>query len=259
MTDVKELIDKVGYFFRQEQEIYGAEVLELGLSDLRDLPTAADSGEAAATKSLAPVVTLNANQDDKARLLEEFARDIQNCTKCSLASGRKQVVFGSGNVDATLMFVGEGPGREEDQQGLPFVGPAGNILDRMIVKMGFRRDEVYIANVVKCRPPGNRNPEPEEMRACLPYLEKQIKIIRPKYIICLGRTAVTALLGLEGSLATLRGKPYSYHDIKVVITYHPAALLRTKKLFWDAFEDLKLFRRVYDAEIGDKPPMESNA
>jgi len=256
---LKELIDKVSRFFRQEQEIYGAEVLELGLSDLRELPTVAGPGEVVAAKTLAPVVDLDVNRADRAHLFAEFAREVQSCTKCPLARGRKQVVFGTGNASATLMFVGEGPGREEDLQGLPFVGPAGKILDRMIAKVGFTRDEVYIANVVKCRPPGNRNPAPEEVHNCLPYLEKQIKIIRPRYIICLGRVAVAALLNLEGSLARLRGKVYSYAGTKVFVTYHPAALLRTKKLFWDTFEDLKLFRRVYDAEVGDKPSMETKA
>jgi DNA polymerase len=152
------------------------------------------------------------------------------------------VVFGSGNPDADLMFIGEGPGAEEDRKGLPFVGPAGALLTRIIQAIDLQREQVYIANMVKCRPPGNRDPKPEEVAACRPYLEAQVDLVRPKVIVCLGRVAAQALLGTDESLGRLRGRWHSVRGVDTRMTYHPAALLRHEKWKRPTWEDMKTVR-----------------
>lgn len=172
--------------------------------------------------------------------LEELRAAIGDCRLCKLCSGRTHLVFGVGNPRAKLMFVGEGPGRDEDLQGEPFVGRAGQLLTDIITKgMGMQRSDVYIANVVKCRPPENRNPEPDEVAACEPFLKKQIDLIRPEIIVGLGKFAVQTLLQSKVAISRLRGNWHSYHGIKLMPTFHPAYLLRNpadKKLVW---EDIK--------------------
>jgi len=172
--------------------------------------------------------------------LEDLRDDIGDCRRCKLHLGRTHVVFGIGNPNAKLMFVGEGPGRDEDLKGEPFVGRAGQLLTDIITKgMGLTRDAVYIANVVKCRPPQNRNPEPEEVASCEPFLKKQIELIRPKIIVALGKFAVQALLQSKVPITRLRGNWHTYMGIKLMPTFHPAYLLRNpadKKLVW---EDIK--------------------
>jgi uracil-DNA glycosylase len=176
----------------------------------------------------------------KAKTLEELRAAIGDCQLCKLCSGRTHLVFGVGNPQAKLMFIGEGPGRDEDLQGEPFVGRAGQLLTDIITKgMGLSREEVYIANVVKCRPPENRNPEPDEVASCEPFLKRQIDIVRPEIIIALGKFAVQALLQTKAPITKLRGRWHSYHGIKLMPTFHPAYLLRNpgdKKLVW---EDIK--------------------
>ena len=176
----------------------------------------------------------------QAKSLEELRAAIGDCQRCKLCSGRTHLVFGVGNPKAKLMFVGEGPGRDEDLQGEPFVGRAGQLLTDIITKgMGLKRDDVYIANVVKCRPPENRNPEPDEVAACEPFLKKQIDLIRPKIIVGLGKFAVQTLLQSKVPITKVRGNWHSYHGIKLMPTFHPAYLLRNpadKKLVW---EDIK--------------------
>jgi len=172
--------------------------------------------------------------------LEELRAAIGDCRRCKLCSGRTNLVFGVGNPRAKLMFVGEGPGRDEDLQGEPFVGRAGQLLTDIITKgMGLKREDVYICNVVKCRPPENRNPEPDEVAACEPFLKKQIDIVRPDIIVALGKFAVQTLLQSKVPIGKLRGNWSSYHGIKLMPTFHPAYLLRNpadKKLVW---EDIK--------------------
>ena len=176
----------------------------------------------------------------QAKNLEELRAAIGDCQRCKLCSGRTHLVFGVGNPRAKLMFVGEGPGRDEDLQGEPFVGRAGQLLTDIITKgMGLKREDVYIANVVKCRPPENRNPEPDEVAACEPFLKKQIDLIRPKIIVGLGKFAVQTLLQSKVPITKVRGNWHSYHGIKLMPTFHPAYLLRNpadKKLVW---EDIK--------------------
>ncbi|MFZ2852547.1 MAG: uracil-DNA glycosylase [Rhodocyclaceae bacterium] len=174
---------------------------------------------------------------------DELAHSVADCRACGLCAERKQAVLGVGDLAADWLFIGEGPGAEEDARGEPFVGPAGKLLDAMLAAIDLQRGEdVYIANAVKCRPPGNRTPESAEMAVCAPYLQRQIALLQPKVIVLLGRAAVHSVLGEEGSLASLRGKPFVYRDgersIPVVVTYHPAYLLRTLPDKAKAWEDL---------------------
>ncbi len=173
--------------------------------------------------------------------LLSIREDIGDCTRCKLhAQGRTQVVFGVGNPTADLMFVGEAPGADEDVQGVPFVGRAGQLLTKMIVAMGFTRDEVYIANVIKCRPPGNRNPEPDEIARCEPFLFRQIATIQPKVVVALGAFAAKTLLETDQPISRLRGRLYEFRGAKLIPTFHPSFLLRSPGYKREAWEDLKL-------------------
>lgn len=161
------------------------------------------------------------------------------CRLCKLCNGRKHVVFGDGSLDAPIVFVGEGPGRDEDLQGLPFVGAAGQLLNRIIVAMKLTRPQVYICNVVKCRPPNNRPPEQDEIAACMPYLEQQLAVIRPQVICALGKTAAAALLETGAPMGALRGRVFERKGIPLVVTYHPAYLLRNPAAKKDLWEDMQ--------------------
>jgi uracil-DNA glycosylase family 4 len=172
----------------------------------------------------------------------------RECRRCGLCGQRRQAVFGVGHESAPWLFVGEGPGADEDEKGEPFVGQAGKLLDSMLAALGLQRGrEVYIANVVKCRPPGNRVPAPEEAAACAPFLDRQVDLIQPKLIVALGRTAAIRLTGAEASLASLRGRVHAYRGIPLVITYHPAYLLRNLPDKSKAWEDLLFARRTLAA------------
>jgi DNA polymerase len=170
-------------------------------------------------------------------------RELGECTRCKLSGGRTHLVFGVGSPTAELMFVGEGPGADEDQQGEPFVGKAGQLLTKMIEAMGFRREEVYIANVVKCRPPGNRNPEPDEIEPCEPFLRAQIAAIRPRVLVALGKFAAQTLLRDPTPITRLRGAWREYEGVRLMPTFHPAYLLRSPAEKGKAWEDLKLVVR----------------
>lgn len=171
--------------------------------------------------------------------LNDLREAAMKCTKCVLANGRTNVVFGEGDPNARLMFIGEGPGEQEDIKGRPFVGRAGQLLDKMIAAMGYKREEVYIANIVKCRPPQNRAPLPDEAISCLPYLRAQISFIKPKIIVPLGAVAVKFLLQTNAGISQVRGKFLDYHGYKVLPTFHPAFLLRSPGKKKEAWEDLK--------------------
>jgi len=187
---------------------------------------------------------------EKSQSLSELEKLICNCTKCNLHKGRNKFVFGTGSPDADVIVIGEGPGAEEDKQGLPFVGRAGLLLTEMLKAIKFSRDEVYIANIIKCRPPENRTPLPEEMDTCFPYLKKQINLIRPKLILCLGLTAAKGLLKSRESLTNLRGKVFEFGEARVMVTYHPAALLRNPNWKRPCWEDLKMFRKLFEEISG---------
>jgi uracil-DNA glycosylase family 4 len=175
---------------------------------------------------------------------------IGDCQRCRLATGRNKIVFADGDANAQLMFVGEGPGADEDAQGLPFVGRAGQLLNNMIGAMGLKREQVYIANIVKCRPPQNRKPEPDEAHTCMPFLERQIEVVRPRVLVALGATAATYLLGMRGSIGSMRGRIHDYRGIQTVVTYHPAYLLRDPTQKKEAWKDLQMAM----AALGVKAP-----
>ncbi|MFI5202496.1 MAG: uracil-DNA glycosylase family protein [Candidatus Kapaibacterium sp.] len=181
-----------------------------------------------------------------AKTLPELEELIHDCQKCRLGATRTKFVFGVGNPNAKVLVIGEAPGADEDAQGEPFVGRAGQLLNKMLAAVDFKREEVYIANILKSRPPNNRDPKPDEVEACEPYLWKQIAIIKPKLILCLGRIAGTNLLKLTESLGKMRGQPYDFCGIPVIVTYHPAALLRNPDWKHGAWEDLKKLRRMYE-------------
>jgi DNA polymerase len=175
--------------------------------------------------------------------------DIGDCTRCKLHTlGRKQIVFGVGNPEADLMFVGEAPGADEDLQGEPFVGRAGQLLTKIIEAIGLTREDVYIANVIKCRPPGNRNPEPDEVEQCEPFLFRQIEIIKPKVIVALGKFAAQTLLRTLDPISRLRGRVYDYRGAKLIPTFHPAYLLRNPSSKREVWEDMKLVRSLLQSD-----------
>jgi uracil-DNA glycosylase family 4 len=199
---------------------------------------------------LAPLPVERVAPAEKAAALQVIQKEIGDCTRCPLAyAGRHNIVFGDGDPNTRLMFVGEGPGADEDAQGLPFVGKAGQLLNNMIGAMGLKREQVYIANIVKCRPPANRVPEPVEANTCAQFLLRQIDVVQPQVIVALGATAATYLQGVKQSLASLRGSWHSCRGAKVAVTYHPAFLLRDPRQKGEAWKDLQ---RVM-VELGLKP------
>jgi uracil-DNA glycosylase len=219
---------------------------ELGITDFyrrapRELPAAPPKAEELATLVSAKLPILDQPAGiNKIAALKEIRDDIGDCTRCRLHKGRTNLVFGVGNPNADLMFVGEGPGADEDAQGEPFVGRAGQLLNNMISAMGLRREDVYIANVVKCRPPSNRTPERDECDTCSPFLLRQIDVIRPKVIVALGAVAAKNLLSVNDSMANLRGRFYDFRGIKLAVTYHPAFLLRDPRQKKEAWKDLQM-------------------
>jgi DNA polymerase len=183
------------------------------------------------------VITLARSRQEA---LSTIVADLGDCTRCKLHRGRTNIVFGVGSPDTRLMFVGEGPGADEDEQGIPFVGRAGQLLTQIIKAMGFERDQVYIANVVKCRPPDNRNPEPDEIERCEPFLMRQIDIIKPAVIVALGKFAAQTLLRTTQPISRLRGQFHRIGDIRVMPTFHPSYLLRNPSAKREVWEDMKL-------------------
>ena len=221
-----------------------------------------------ANESILPILTPHAEQavTDPVAALKLIREDLGDCTRCKLhKQGRKQIVFGVGNPRAELMFVGEGPGADEDAQGEPFVGRAGQLLNNMIKAMGISREDVYIANVVKCRPPGNRTPERDETETCSPFLMRQIAVVKPKVVVALGAVAAKNLLAMNASMMELRGRFYdfmpagarssdpSWQGTKLAVTYHPAFLLRDPRQKGEAWKDLQMVMKF----LGIEPPKKS--
>ncbi|HEY4379823.1 MAG TPA: uracil-DNA glycosylase [Acidobacteriaceae bacterium] len=214
-------------------------------------PVVPDSMKLVSFNDLAPLPAGPVPAAERAGMLRAIQEEIGDCTRCPLAyAGRHKIVFADGAPTARLMFVGEGPGADEDAQGLPFVGKAGQLLNNMIGAMGLAREEVYIANIVKCRPPGNRVPEPVEANTCSQFLLRQIDVVQPQVIVALGATAATYLLGMKRSLSSLRGGWYSCRGAKVAVTYHPAFLLRDPRQKAEAWKDLQMVM----SELGLKAP-----
>jgi DNA polymerase len=194
------------------------------------------------------------NQEDdwkNAETLDKLYNKIHTCKKCKFGNTRKNFVFGSGNSNAQLMLVGEAPGADEDEQGEPFVGRAGQLLTKIIESINFTREEIYIANIVKCRPPENKTPTEDEYKDCLPYLLKQINLIKPKFILTLGAVPLKALMGNDWQISKCRGKVYDYNGITLIPTFHPAYLLRNPNAKKDVWEDVKLLRKLFDKQITD--------
>ena len=201
-----------------------------------------------AEMGLSPVWRLRKPVSSKEKIWIELKKAVPACTACSLHQGRTQTVFGVGDEQADWLLVGEAPGAEEDRLGEPFVGQAGRLLDNMLAAIGLRRgDNVYIANVLKCRPPGNRNPEPGEVAKCTPHLVKQIELIEPKLIVAMGRFAAQTLLGTDATIASLRGRVHRYAGVPLIVTYHPAYLLRNLPDKSKAWEDLLFARNTLAA------------
>ncbi len=205
---------------------------------------------------LAPLPESRVAPAHKAEALTAIQAEIGDCTRCPLAyAGRRTIVFGDGDANARLMFVGEGPGADEDTSGIPFVGKAGQLLNNMIRAMGLKREEVYIANVVKCRPPANRVPEPVEANTCDQFLLQQIDVVQPEVVVALGATAATYLLGVKKSLSALRGRWHSCRGAKLAVTYHPAFLLRDPGMKGEAWKDMQMVMR----EMGLKIPAKAES
>ena len=212
---------------------------------------AAPKGKTApAAPAAAASAVPTAAADGRPDTLEGLAAEIAACHACPLAATRINTVPGQGILNPDIMFIGEGPGQSEDEQGLAFVGKAGQLLTKMIEAMGYSRDTVFIGNIVKCRPPGNRVPSPEEMAGCIPYLRRQIAVIRPKLIVCLGATAVKGLVQEQTAISRVRGTWREFEGIPVMLTFHPAYLLRDPRKMADAWADLKTVL----ARLGTKPP-----
>jgi DNA polymerase len=222
---------------------------ELGFRELVRPPRAApssaavrDRGRAAGTTAARTAAAGAEDAGERLERLRSLEAEAKGCTACALHQGRRNVVFGSGSPTADLMFIGEGPGAREDEQGLPFVGPAGELLTRIIEAIELSRDEVYIANVVKCRPPSNRDPLPEEVRACRRFLDGQIRLVAPRVIVALGRVAAQTLLGTDQPLGRMRGEWFEVEGVPTRVTYHPAALLRNTALKRPTWEDMQVVR-----------------
>jgi uracil-DNA glycosylase family 4 len=226
---------------------------DLGVAGVSRDPAWRSRAEAAVVPPLETLEAVPRNLEGEPAALFKSSADalvavrteIGDCTRCKLhALGRKQIVFGVGNPDADLMFVGEAPGGDEDIQGIPFVGRAGQLLTKIIEAIGLTRDDVYIANVIKCRPPGNRNPEQDEVETCEPFLFKQIDVIKPKVIVALGKFGAQTLLRTLDPISRLRGRIFDYRGAKLVPTFHPAYLLRNPASKREVWEDMKLVRRL---------------
>lgn len=242
---------------------------ELGFNELLLSPGTTKNLDSIANSSFAPGAVFKTNvgngmiggASQKAAPLSEEAvyssvkehyDAICECQNCPLGQTRNKFVYGVGNPKADIMFIGEAPGAEEDRRGEPFVGRAGQLLDKILIAIGFNRDQVYIANILKCRPPGNRDPQPDEMEQCFGYLREQIRIIQPKLLCALGRISAQALLNTKTPLGKLRGSWHEYEGVPLLVTYHPAALLRFPAYKKDTWADVQKLKAEYDAVTGAK-------
>ena len=234
----------------KEVELQGRAVLEATAEVLRTRAGIGAAADERAAVSLAAERVQNAEQSadtaDRTGELELFRGQICECQNCRLSETRGQFVFGAGRADAGILFVGEAPGADEDRSGQPFVGAAGQLLNKIIAAMGLAREDVYICNILKCRPPDNRDPQPDEIEQCEPYLKRQIELIQPRVICTLGRFAAQTLLRSDQSMGRLRQQEHRYQGIPLIATYHPAALLRNAQWKRPTWEDMKKVRRLYD-------------
>ena len=235
MADAREELRDITRAVREQLQAQ----LELGVAALPRPPGPTSPVPAAAPGPAIPLGMPSFNT------LEEVQAHLGECTRCKLHTGRRTIVFGVGSPQAGLVFVGEGPGADEDAQGIPFVGRAGQLLTKIIEAMQMRREDVYICNIVKCRPPNNRNPEPDEIAACEPFLKAQLAVLRPKVICCLGAFAAQTLLRTKEPISKLRGRFHAYEGIPLLPTFHPAYLLRNPHEKRTVWEDMKLLQKEY--------------
>ena len=203
------------------------------------------TGFGCSKESVEAVINWGSKKAFPHQTLKTIRNDLGECRRCRLSENRRNIVFGEGNSKAKLVFVGEGPGYEEDRRGQPFVGAAGRLLTKIIQAMKFTRDQVYICNIIKCRPPGNRNPRPDEIKTCSPFLERQISVIKPNLICALGTFAAQTLLNTNEPISKLRGRFYDYMGIKVLPTYHPAYILRNPDKKRDVWEDMQKLMKTF--------------
>jgi uracil-DNA glycosylase len=265
-NEIKQVLDHVEQFLKQQQDLHGNFIYaqdsdpkiqnagyDMKTKSPQGIPEEIDLFGKPST-SVIPLIKNSRQQDHPypnepwaaASSLSDLNAQICICLKCPLGKTRINFVFGVGNLTADVVVVGEAPGADEDAQGEPFVGRAGQLLNKILEAIQFKREEVFICNILKCRPPNNRDPLPEEIELCEPYLWKQLEIIKPKMILCLGRIAGQSLLKTNDTLTSLRGKFFDYRGIKLMVTYHPAALLRNPNWKKPAWEDVQLFRKTYD-------------
>ena len=243
MIEKKLLIEAI----KDQQEIFGDLLFEKVDTSIEESMKKKNTVVKEISESkISVAVNLFLEDFQKAESLEELNSKICNCQNCALGKTRTKFFFGVGNPNADAMLIGEAPGRDEDLQGEPFVGRAGKLLNDILKAVNFKREDVYIANILKCRPPNNRDPLPLEMETCIPYLHKQIDLIQPKIILCLGRVAANGLLDKKLSLGQLRESNYEFNGIKVMATYHPAALLRNPNWKRGCWEDVQKFKKLYD-------------
>jgi uracil-DNA glycosylase family 4 len=235
--EVRALLNSLERYLMQEQDLFGNIIYS-------------DDKKSKHPGGLPPPVHYPDEPWTASGTIGELNKAISGCLKCPLGSTRINFVFGVGKPDADVMFIGEAPGADEDAQGEPFVGRAGQLLNKIIEAIGMKREDVYICNILKCRPPNNREPLPGEMETCTPYLMKQIELLKPKFIICLGRISAQWLLQTNETLTVLRGRVHDYHGAKLIITYHPAALLRNPNWKRPTWEDMKMFKKLYDEMKG---------
>lgn len=238
---------------------YLEELKESGVDGLPEELCFSDTSASLTQVAEPPVFKSGMQTEQQTEQLHEtlltIKKNLGDCHRCNLSKNRKNIVFGNGSDTARIVFVGEGPGAEEDASGEPFVGEAGAILTRIITAMGLTRNGVYICNVVKCRPPENRNPEPDEIAACSPFLERQLKVIKPDVIVALGRFASETLLSTKEPITRLRGKFHDYHGTPLMPTFHPSYLLRNKAnkvLFWDVWNDMVQVLKLVGLPVPEK-------
>lgn len=250
-SDMGTLLDDARQFLRQQRAMYGDTLyVDRVQTDAVTLHAPEDAVAPAMTKDpevdVATRTTRVQAAWQDASTMHDLHAQIRDCLQCPLGHERTNIVVGSGNVHADLMVVGEAPGADEDAQGLPFVGRAGQLLTKVLESVQFTREEVYICNILKCRPPNNRKPLVAETDECEPYLWKQIELVQPRFILALGLTAANTLLKNKDSMTSLRQKVHDYHGIPMIVTYHPAALLRNPEWKVHTWEDVKMLRRLYD-------------
>jgi uracil-DNA glycosylase family 4 len=240
--EVKTFLNEVKRYLMQQEDLFG----NIIYSDAKDLASRKGKDRHPAGEEALEKLKSISEPWVGATTLDELNGMICTCMKCPLGATRNNFVFGVGNPHADVVLIGEAPGAEEDAQGEPFVGRAGQLLNKILEAVGMIREEVYICNIIKCRPPENREPLPSEMETCVPYLWKQLDLIKPKIILCLGRVSAQMLLKTNDGLNKLRGKVFDYQGSKVLITYHPAALLRNPAWKRPTWEDMQFFKKIYD-------------